>query len=164
MFWQGPFRQEPWEMQMNAQAYLFAATLALVPVSASAQNADCSADLNRVTSQLESMSKTVASHAKIGVSAAVSGYAITANRMATASTNAASATLSPTDHAPSGAEGMLPQTAAAQTGGGGADRAIILARAQSAWQAALADHVRGNEAGCAREIADARNELNSIKG
>lgn len=149
---------------MNAQAYLFAAALLLVPVSASAQTADCKAALDQVTSQLEGLSTTANNHTKIGVSAVLSGRGMTWNRMATATQDPHSASLVPADRGPGGAEGLLPQAKAKPAKPGGVDPAIKLALAQSAWQTALADHTRGNEAGCQRQLAYATSELKSIKG
>lgn len=146
---------------MNLQPHLLAAALLLVPVSASAQSADCKAGLDQIASQLEALSPTANSRAKVGVSAALSGRTITLNRMATASQNPETASLVPADRAPSGAEGRLPEPTAKPANAGSAH---AIALAQSAWQVAMANHARGNEAGCQRELADARSKLDSIKG
>lgn len=146
-------------MRFHACPLTLALLIVLAP--ATAQSADCSNDLNLVADQLQALDMTAQSGPTLP---ARSARAITENRMATASQNAYSTTLPQAEVTPNGAEGRLAAHPAAMDAEGSwtSGPANIFARAQSAWQAARAADARSDEAGCLRELADARQLLETL--
>ncbi len=148
---------------MNVKTCLLASALLAVPASAMAQAGDCGSNISTIADQID------AAGTKAGVSepgtaqGTPSGWAVTWNRMATASQNANSATLGSGAVPPSGAEG---RTAGSGEPGAPADwanaTANTLARARDSLQAARAANARGDEASCQRQVADAQQLLDSM--
>lgn len=138
---------------MKLNTCLLASALALAPLAA-AQAADCSTDLTRIADQLKA-AKAVTVPPVAEPHRARSAWAITWNRMATASENANAATLAPAAVPPTGAE-----DAAANEPGWASGN--TLQRATSAIAAAKAAHVRGDDAMCRQDIADAQQLLNTL--
>jgi hypothetical protein len=146
---------------MRFRACPLTLALLIVLAPATAQSADCSSDLDLVADQLQALDMAAQSGPTLP---ARSGRAITQNRMATASQNAYSATLPQADVTPSGAEGRRAGHPAVTDAEGGwtPGPTNIFARAQSAWQAARAADSRSDEVGCLRELADARQLIETL--
>jgi hypothetical protein len=146
---------------MKLKTYLLASALLLAPASAMAQAADCGADIDALTEQLNAASAKAGITDPAAGQGAPSGWALTWNRMATASQNANASTLA-SGVEPSGAEGRTDESAEPATPVDWAGEGNTLARARDSLQAARAAHARGDEAGCQRQVADARQLLDSV--
>jgi hypothetical protein len=143
---------------MTLKTYLLASALLLAPASAMAQAADCGADINALTDQLNAASTKAGITEPATGQSAPSGWAVTWNRMATASQNANASTQA-SGVAPSGAEGLTDDSAEPPTPVDWSGTGNTLAQARDSLQAARAAHARGDEAGCQRQVADARQLL-----
>lgn len=149
---------------MKLKTGLLASALLLVPVSAMAQTTGCGTDINDLTDQLNAASSKAGIVEPAAGQGTPSRWAVTWNRMATAAQNSNAATLPGAGAAsPSGAEGLTTGSSelAAPPDWTNAT-ANTLARARDSLQAARAAYARGDEAGCQRQIADARQLLGSV--
>jgi hypothetical protein len=152
---------------MKSKTGLLASALLLVPFAAasvtsapfvtSAHAANCGAAISAVSNRLDAVSAKTASTPRVAPHRAESAWAITWNRMATASQNANAATSAPADIAPTGVEEASADELAWDNPG-----ATTLQRAHDALAAAQAADTVGDRKMCRRFVADARQLLKSL--